>query len=423
MNSYFLPPRKMTNPMIKHNFIVVTFSTILQYFNYAIFGLSSLELSKSLFPGANDKTQLLNFFSAIILTVLARPIGSVIFGSIGDLAGRKNAIIFSGITSSFGAFSVYFIPNYESAGLASSIFLIFSRMIFLAGLTGEIDGIRLYISESISQKKQNFGNGIITFYTQSGALAASLALYFLESTPEAWRLCFLIGGILGFIFSLSRIFIPESVEFAHSKEHPSKIFDLKLSQIILGQFWTIFKASIILGTLGSLYQFYIIFLPPFISLESNIDLKKIIPLFIIAYGTGGVFWGVLADKFGGEKILRISILLAIVNFGLLFLILKYQFLDLLKFQIILATFLNSGFSVPVQIFLKNRINIAIRYRIFSLSHSIGSLIISTPACFLCSKLSINYGIEYALLYPLSAIVLSYVCLRMFRLNNARNFSF
>ncbi len=395
--------------MTYKRFLLLCANSIIQYFNYAIFSFCSLELALKFMPGDLSHHKLLNFFGIITLTVLARPLGSLFLGSIGDKIGRKKAIIIAGFLSSSGSLLVPFIPSYELIGNLSSILLIIARMIFLAGLTGEIDGIRLYISENLPSKKQNLGNGIVTFLTQSGALAASLSLYLISDYQDGWKFCFLIGGILGLIFTYIRSTLPESFEYLQEKEKPSNYFNVTFIQIINGQFGLLCKAAIISGTIGCLYQFFIIFLPIYFKLELNVNFSYYLPFYIILYGIGGVSFGYIADIISGYQTVKKIALSLVITLLLLSYFLPHN-TEALNYIILIGAFSISGFSVPCQMLIKNNINIGIRYRIFSLGHSIGSLLISSPTAFVCSKIGITFGINYIVIYPLFFLGLSFIAI-------------
>ena len=386
-------------------FLILCAGSVIQYFNYAIFSFCAFDIAKNFMPGNVDKHKILNLFAALIITVLARPLGSVFFGTIGDRIGRKYALILSGIVGSLGAIIVPFISTYNEIGIIASILLIFSRMIFLSGLSGEIDGIRIYISENLSNKTQNFGNGLVTLFTQLGPLTASFILYLTSENSYGWKFCFLLGGVLGLIFSFIRIQIPETVEYMAEKEQPSQYFKVTISQIINGQFLLLCKAAIITGTIGCFYQFYIILMPIYIKLEYNYDLTKYIPCFILLYGIGGALFGYIADKV--SPYITIKRILIVIVINLLFLAYSLQEnRELLVYIILVGSFFISGFSVPCQILLKQKINVGIRYRMFSLGHSIGSLCISAPTAFLCTKIAIEANSAYIVIYPLFFVAIS-----------------
>lgn len=397
--------------MQKTKFFLAIANTITQYFNYAIFGLSAVTLSSQLMPGDTKEQRLINFFASIILTVLARPLGSIIFGSIGDLFGRRNSIILAGLFSSIGAIIASQIPSFTDIGIFASILLICSRMIFLAGLAGEVDGIRLYIAESVSAKKQNLYNGLITLFSQSGALFAGILVNIENYDYIGWRLCFLSGGIVGFIFSISRLLLKESIEFEHNKEHPSKFYNVTFFQIVNGQFLLLLKILFVFGAIGTLYQFNIIFIPSYLQISEDINFRNYIPYLVLSYGLFAPIWGYLADKNGGLKIVFYASIIILINYIALYYNFKNNNSDYIIYNIIFITSISSAFSVPAHILLKKNINIGMRYRIFSLGHSLGSLIISTPTGYIAGNIIISHDISLSVIYPALIVLLGYISLK------------
>jgi MFS transporter, MHS family, proline/betaine transporter len=396
--------------MTKYKFFAAISNTIIQYFNYALFGLSAICLSKNLMPGGDEQSKLFNFFALIILSILARPLGSFIFGMLGDIVGRKISIIFSGMISSFATILVSQIPNFEDIGIIASICLILSRMLFLASFSGEVDGIRIYISESVSPKKQYLSNGIVSLFTQSGSLLASIFIIKSGDNPEYWRIWFLLGGITGLLATVLRFYLTESNEFTTGKT-TGEIFNLKLHQIILGQFKLFIKLFIIFGCIGIFYQFNIIFLPSYLLTIKKININSYIPFFIILYGGFSPLWGYLSDKYGPKVVVNFSGFAIVNSYIFMIYCIKHEHYLYIPYVIMCVSMFSSGISSPAQILIKKNINIAIRYRLFSVSHSIGSLLLSTPTGFICFLIANYAETEFIVLYPVACFLVGFMCLR------------
>ena len=387
-------------------------SSSVQFFNYGIFGLAASNLADAFLPGESNLEKILNFFFLVILSSITRPLASFIFGAIGDKFGRKNAIIIASIVSNIGAIMVAFIPTYEEVGVIATAVLIVARILFLAGLTGDIDGVRVYISELSGKSREYSANGIISLSTQIGALAASSVLSFFSSqyflfsfTIALWRICFFIGGFLGILLSISRFFLKESPDFLEHQNKKHNIFPIEFSQILRSHLSIILYQSIIFGSIGSFYHFFIICLPIYIdTIDDTIQLNP--TLYLSTYAFGGLFWGFIFDqnkKLAHPNLLRIWIVALIILIFASISFLQYKYLH---FLITICCFIQSGVSVTSYVFLKNHINIAIRYRIFSLAHSLGSAIISSPTSYFCTKLAIIMGHEFIALVPFVITILA-----------------
>ncbi len=391
---------------------IICISSSVQFFNYGIFGLTSHHLAISFFPGSSELEKLVSFFGSITLSAFIRPLASFIFGSMGDISGRRAVIIWSGIISNIGVLSVAFIPTFEDIGLLASLLIILARVIFLAGLTGDIDGIRVYISEIVPIKQQYTGNGLVSLFTGFGTFAASLCLVyfsqyieiqFLDWRIESWRLFFFIGGITGLILSMNRAILPESPDFLKAQSNQNEMLPLSFIQIVVGHYKTLIYETIIFGSLGAFYYFYIIFLPPYVLILHGPSIWWLTPIYIFSYGIGGVFWAVIMDKYRMPSlphILRMSVLL---GFVILYFQIQIRDFDMIAYIAIYSCFMHSGVAISSYVFLKNQLNISVRCRVFSLSHSFGSLLISSPTNYICAKSGIVLGHEFIVIFPFICI--------------------
>ena len=126
-------------------FLIAFFATIVQCYDYALFGLSAGALSKTFMPDNSSTEQILNFFAIFSIAVIARPIGSIIFGIIGDNYGRVVALKLSILLSAISTALIGIMPSFATIGYTATILLALLRMIFLMSLAGEVDSVRIYI--------------------------------------------------------------------------------------------------------------------------------------------------------------------------------------------------------------------------------------------------------------------------------------
>lgn len=390
---------------MKHSsFFIAFFTTIVRYYDYALFGLSAAILSKNFLPEASQNTQLLSFFAIFSASVIARPIGSIIFGFIGDKYGRTISIKISVILATISTTLIGITPNYNSIGWLATLILIFCRMLFLTSLAGEIDSIKIYVAEKVGTKYRNFANGIISFCSQVGALlAATVYHYSMNSiySEYLWRWTFIIGGLMSLTIIAMSKFFKESKEFLYYKSHNLKIANPKSNltvdtavdittdhgflRIILNNKAKFFTSLLISGCSGGVYHFLVIFLGTFIAkmaliiTTSNAQIMNI--LLISIYAITSVLAGFCADKAHPKKQIIIALILSLLTI----IILQYQPATLLYCSMLLIA-LAPFYIVPLQIILQSIFPTNIRMRMYSLSHSLGSMIFSSTTPFFCMLL-------------------------------------
>lgn len=363
-------------------FLIAFFVSVVRYYDYALFGLSSSILAQNFLPSNEHETQLLGFFALLSAAVIIRPIGSIIFGYIGDKYGRTKSIKISMFISSLSTLLIAITPSFDKIGILATIILTFCRMIFLASLAGEADGIKIYVAEKIGDKRKNLGIGIVASCTQVGALLAAMAYYYASNLNiyYLWRFNFLIGAIFGLFAILMRNYFEESTEFLNIKvkqTYKSSIFEslqtTKLSFLI---------ALLVNGAIGGVYHFLVIFLGVFlakIAFINPIETEFMNISLIIIYGIAAIFSGIIADKINPLKqiiwALFFSILTAI---WMQFLLYKQVFSVVCPTILIgLAAF----YAVPLQIIVQSLFKTQVRMRLYSLSHSLGGIILSSSAPF------------------------------------------
>ena len=246
------------------------------------------------------------------------------------------------------------------------------------------DGVRLFVFEKIAKHNQCLGAGIVTSSTQIGMLFASIAANYFTSPdmPEwAWRMPFAIGSIFGIIVIILRKILIKDNENYVAKESNYKDFkEIKFFTLIKNNRRLFIFSLLLAGTIGSLNQFYIIFLGPFFSNVLHLVEYQIMgdyrTIAISIYIIGSIISGYVADKFGKKIINRISgFALIIVCILLIETLIRKEFSLTLY---LLGAFLVPLIIVPATVILQENVPIVIRYRIFSMAHAVGSICISAP---------------------------------------------
>nr|MBP7190441.1 hypothetical protein [Rickettsiaceae bacterium] len=243
-----------------------------------------------------------------------------------------------------------------------------------------------------------------------GVAVASFAVFLSDMVGgEFWRVSFIFGGVVGLIISIFARNIPESSEFLFNKAKD----DVKPSFTIL-----IF-GILISGFIGGIYHFYMIFFKSYITdvthlIESDL-FGHILILGVILYILAAIISGYIADKFCEKKqiafSLVVSIILAIAN------AIYMANGEVSGLLLVLSIFLIAFYSVPLQIILKRKMPIGNRLKLFSLSHSLGSLIFSSSSTLISTFIYDSTHLAFMPMFYLIAMMLvlggvSFFCFRI-----------
>jgi MHS family proline/betaine transporter-like MFS transporter len=189
----------------------------LEMYDYAIWGLFSVYLSKEFLP---PQSKLSDIFVLFLMTYILRPIGSLIGGILADQAGRKRVLTASILLMGICTSIVGILPSYERIGVVSVFLLLFIRLIQVFSVGSEyISSISLLI-ESCDKKRKGFYGSWAAFGVNAGMLISSLVgalvLYLIDikMIPAwGWRLAFVLSFVTMIIGFWIRNSIPESFEF------------------------------------------------------------------------------------------------------------------------------------------------------------------------------------------------------------------
>lgn len=155
----------------------------------------------------------------------ARPLGGLIFGSLGDRRGRTAALLWTLSLMGVATFAIGLLPTYKQAGLWALAMLVVLRIAQGLAAGGEWGGGVLLIAENSPAERRGF----LTAWSQAGVglgfVLASFAFYLARQMPEAeflrwgWRVPFLLSIIIVPVGLAIRRGLPESDDFSRQDQH------------------------------------------------------------------------------------------------------------------------------------------------------------------------------------------------------------
>lgn len=118
-------------------------ANIFEWYEFTIFGFLAPLLGELFFKSTRPIISLIQSFSVFSLSYVARPLGSLFFGLMGDRIGRVASVRLSLILMSVPTFLIGLVPTYDQVGILAITSLVILRLIqgFAAG--GELPGIAL----------------------------------------------------------------------------------------------------------------------------------------------------------------------------------------------------------------------------------------------------------------------------------------
>ena len=157
--------------------------------------------------------------SVVSWQMLGLVIGGILWGMLGDKKGRKSVL--------FGSIILYSAATIANGFVTTVTQYTVLRFIAGLGLAGELGASITLVSEMLPKDKRGIGNSIIA---TSGVLGTIAAYFVYSLSHENWRLCYFIGGSMGFMLLFLRISVLESSMYDAAKKQASQ----------MGNFWMLF---------------------------------------------------------------------------------------------------------------------------------------------------------------------------------------
>ncbi|MDQ5948600.1 MAG: hypothetical protein QG651_1094 [Pseudomonadota bacterium] len=221
---------------------------MLELYDFAIYGTFSIYFAHQFFPSTNPYTVILQTYMVFLLGFILRPIGGLLFSHIGDEFGRKKVLILTIFIMGISSLGIALLPTYQQIGLWAPVLLLLCRLLQGLALGGELPTTYVYLSESLADKKI-LAFGITMASVFSGYLLAAAINYLLshifspaQLNQFAWRIPFVIGGVICFISYQIRKSLHETKEFKNIMTKPKipivYLFRKHWSQVIQGMIFS-----------------------------------------------------------------------------------------------------------------------------------------------------------------------------------------
>lgn len=198
---------------------------VLEWYDFFLYGTAAaLVFGKLFFPvGSDPLTGTIAAFGGFTVGFIARPIGGVLCGHIGDRYGRKTVMMLTLLVMGTATVCMGLLPTYQQVGIAAPIMLVLLRVLQGLAAGGEWSGSILLIHESAPASRR----GALAAWSPCGAafgFVLSTAAFLLVQTLSpadfhswGWRVPFLCSAALVALGLWMRRSVDESAEFAAVK--------------------------------------------------------------------------------------------------------------------------------------------------------------------------------------------------------------
>lgn len=309
---------------IRSVIIASSLGTLIEWYDFYIFGSLALVISTKFFPQTNPTAAFLSTLATFAAGFVVRPFGALFFGRLGDLVGRKYTFLVTLLLMGGSTFLIGCVPNYDSIGFMAPLLVLLLRLLQGLALGGEYGGAATYVAEHAPDNKRGYLTSWIQT-TASAGLLLSLAVIMITRNSIGsddfenwgWRIPFWVSILLVLISFFIRKNMSESPVYAKMKAE-GKLSSNPLKESFGNKYHfkfvllALFGAVMGQGVVWYTGQFYAMSFMGKVCGMVNQQTDMIMTVALLLGTPFFVLFGMLSDKYGRKYIMMLGILLAVI---------------------------------------------------------------------------------------------------------------
>lgn len=312
------PPGRAPSSRLRARVLTSAFiGTTIEWYDFYLYGTAAaLVFDTQFFPTHSAVAGTLGAFATFAVGFIARPVGGIIAGHLGDRIGRKAILVASLILMGAASTAIGLLPTYESIGVLAVLGLVMLRLLQGLACGAEWGGSALLSVEHAPRGLRGFFGSFTQVGSAAGMLLAtgSFAIVQALTTPEqfqsvGWRVPFLASAVLVVLGIVIRSGISDAPAFRVLREE-ERVERAPLRTVLLHH------RRALLITIGlrlaqpALFAILAIYLISYLDLRRG-DTTSGVTAVLIGSAVGllsGPLWGAVSDRVGRKPLAVVSLL-------------------------------------------------------------------------------------------------------------------
>ena len=370
-----------------------------EWYDYGLYGLLAPQIGQTFFPSKDSATSLLTAFAVFGIAFVARPLGGMILGPLGDRVGRRHVLTITLVIMTVATLLVGLLPGRATIGIAAPLLLVVARMIQGISAGGEVTSAITYVAEFAPENKRGMYTGLLQSGSAAGfVLATAIILVLQLSMTDAtfnlwgWRVPFYLALVLGAVGLYIRFKLRESPVFEDLLARG------EVSSAPLREAFTVGWPQLLQGTgLAALmfvsYSIFLSYVPNYMRVlgfsPATASKVSLFAIFVIMFAHPMA--GALSDRFGRRKLLTISSLFFLFLSWPLFSVMSTAEPALIVGALIVMALATAGYVGVAGALFTEFLAARTRMASFSTGYNLGGAIFGGPTLFVPGYLVATTG--------------------------------
>lgn len=200
-------------------------ASAVEWYDYFIFGIAAaLVLGGKFFPSSSPVAEVLAAFATFAVGFLARPVGGIIAGQLGDKRGRKPMLVLALTVMGLATTAIAFLPTYDQIGVAAPIALVLLRVLQGVAVGAQWGGAMLMATEYAPEGKRGLYGSLVQMGVPIGVVTANVAFLLTEAATDdaafgswGWRVPFGVGVLVLLLAWYIHTRVEETPEFREAE--------------------------------------------------------------------------------------------------------------------------------------------------------------------------------------------------------------
>lgn len=173
---------------------------IMEWYDVGVYAYVAVLIGRAFLPEGSTAVQNLFALGVFAVTFIARPLGGIVLGQLGDRLGRKEVLALTLMMMAGATFGIGVLPPASVLGVAAPVLLIALKLVQGFSTGGEYAGATTFVTEYAPDRRRGFYASLLDWGSYMGnALGAGLVTVLMLVLPDdvmatwGWRVPFLVA--------------------------------------------------------------------------------------------------------------------------------------------------------------------------------------------------------------------------------------